>query len=86
MRKIWSEVHKRRLMRRVWVALAKAQSQVGLVSAEQLADLQRSVDQIDSELSHVANCNSALSSSPGIGLCRVLPEPTRSAVHGSFRQ
>ena len=36
MRYIWSEVYKRRLMRRVWVALAEAQHIAGLVSAEQL--------------------------------------------------
>lgn len=47
MRAIWSEVHKRRLMRRVWVALAAAQQAAGLVSAEQLADLEAHVDQVD---------------------------------------
>jgi adenylosuccinate lyase len=51
MRKIWSEDHKRHLMRRVWVALAKAQNQAGLVSAEQLADLQKYVDKVDIERS-----------------------------------
>jgi len=40
MRQIWSEQHKRRLMRRVWVALASAQQQAGLVTAAQLADLE----------------------------------------------
>lgn len=39
MRAIWSEAHKRKLWRRVWVALAAAQHQAGLVTAEQLADL-----------------------------------------------
>jgi adenylosuccinate lyase len=47
MRQIWSERHKRRLMRRVWVALATAQQQAGLVTAAQLADLQAHADQID---------------------------------------
>ena len=47
MRQIWSETHKRRLMRRVWVALATAQHQAGLVTAVQLADLQTQVDNID---------------------------------------
>ena len=47
MRHLWSEVHKRRLMRRVWVALATAQHIAGLVSAEQLADLEAHVDDID---------------------------------------
>ena len=40
MRAIWSEVHKRWLWRRVWVALAAAQHEAGLVTAGQLADLQ----------------------------------------------
>ncbi|HET89853.1 MAG TPA: adenylosuccinate lyase [Chloroflexi bacterium] len=39
MRTIWSETHRRQLFRRVWVALAAAQHEAGLVSAEQLADL-----------------------------------------------
>jgi adenylosuccinate lyase len=47
MRRIWSEYHKRRLMRRVWVALAGAQHQAGLVTAAQLADLQAHVDDVD---------------------------------------
>jgi adenylosuccinate lyase len=49
MRGLWSEAHKRRLMRRVWVALAAAQHEAGLVSAEQLADLAAHVDHIDLE-------------------------------------
>jgi adenylosuccinate lyase len=47
MRHIWSEVHKRRLFRRVWVALAAAQQQAGLVTAEQVADLRAHQDDID---------------------------------------
>ena len=47
MRHIWSEVHKRRLMRQVWVALAAAQVEAGIVSSAQLADLQAHVDEID---------------------------------------
>jgi adenylosuccinate lyase len=47
MRQIWSETHKRLLMRRVWVALAYAQHQAGLVTAEQLADLQAHVNDVD---------------------------------------
>lgn len=47
MRYLWSEGHKRRLMRRVWVALAAAQHIAGLVSAEQLADLESHVDDIN---------------------------------------
>ncbi|MCL4266334.1 MAG: adenylosuccinate lyase [Anaerolineae bacterium] len=47
MRQVWSEEHKRRLMRRVWVALAIAQHQAGLVSAAQLADLAAHQNDID---------------------------------------
>ncbi len=47
MRHLWSEETKRRLLRRVWVALARAQHRVGLVSAAQLADLEAHADQID---------------------------------------
>ncbi|MFN8597205.1 MAG: adenylosuccinate lyase [Anaerolineae bacterium] len=49
MRAIWSETHKRQLWRRIWVALAEAQSQFGLVTSGQVADLQAHVDQIDIE-------------------------------------
>jgi len=47
MRAIWSEVHKRQLWRRVWVALAAAQHQAGLVTAEQLADLRAHQEDVD---------------------------------------
>lgn len=47
MRQIWSEHHKRRLMRQVWVALATAQHEAGLVTAVQLAELQQAADRID---------------------------------------
>ncbi len=49
MREIWSEVHKRRLLRRVWVALATAQHEAGLVTAEELADLIEHQDDVDIE-------------------------------------
>lgn len=49
MRGIWSEHERRRLMRRVWVALATAQAEVGLVRAEQVADLVAHQNQIDIE-------------------------------------
>src|SRR5690606_41644996 len=52
MRHIWSETHKRKLWRRIWVALASAQQQAGLVSAEQVADLRDQVDNIDIERAH----------------------------------
>lgn len=47
MRELWSEVHKRRLLRRVWVALATAQQAAGLVTAEQVADLVAHQHEID---------------------------------------
>ncbi len=47
MRAIWSEANKRRVWRRVWLELARAQQAAGLVSAEQVADLAAHVDQID---------------------------------------
>ena len=49
MRQIWSETNKRRLMRRVWVALAAAQHRAGLVSAAQLDDLRRHAEDVDVE-------------------------------------
>ncbi|HVU09996.1 MAG TPA: adenylosuccinate lyase [Phototrophicaceae bacterium] len=47
MRAIWSEVNKRRVWRHIWVELARAQQTAGLVTAEQVADLEAHVDQID---------------------------------------
>ena len=47
MRRIWSEHHKRQLLRRFWVSLATAQHEIGLVSAEQVADLVAHQDDID---------------------------------------
>ncbi|MEA3406478.1 MAG: adenylosuccinate lyase [Chloroflexota bacterium] len=49
MRKIWSEANKRRLWRRIWVALASAQAEAGLVTAEQVADLREHQEDIDWE-------------------------------------
>ncbi len=49
MRGIWSEANKRRLWRRIWVALAEAQQAAGLTSAEQVADLRAHQDDIDVE-------------------------------------
>jgi adenylosuccinate lyase len=51
MRHLWSQVHKRRLWRKVWVALATAQHEAGLVTAEQLADLRAHEQQVDIERS-----------------------------------
>jgi adenylosuccinate lyase len=47
MRHLWSEVNKRRLWRRIWVALATAQAKAGLVTQEQLADLRSHQEQVD---------------------------------------
>lgn len=47
MRTIFSEVHKRRLLRRIWIALARAQSEVGLVTTAQLAELIATAEKID---------------------------------------
>ncbi len=52
MRHIWSEANKRRIWRRIWVALATAQCEAGLVSAEQVADLQQQVDAVDIDRAH----------------------------------
>jgi adenylosuccinate lyase len=47
MRHIWSEAHKRRVWRRLWVALAEAQVDLGLVTPEQAADLRTHADDVD---------------------------------------
>ncbi len=47
MRQLWSEVHKRRLWRQMWVALAGAEMAAGLVTEAQLADLRAHQDEID---------------------------------------
>ncbi len=47
MRHVWSEGHRRRLWRRIWVALAEAQAEYGLVTPEQVADLRAHADDVD---------------------------------------
>ncbi len=47
MRALWSEEHKRKLWRRVWVALAEAQADMGLISRAQADDLRAHQDQVD---------------------------------------
>ena len=47
MRSLWSETHKRRLWRRLWVALAEVQAEFGLVSPQQVADLRAHMDEVD---------------------------------------
>jgi len=52
MRRLWSEAHKRRLWRRIWVAMAEAQHEAGLVTAEQVADLRAHQDDVDLARAH----------------------------------
>ncbi len=47
MRRIWSEAHKRRLWRRIWLALAETQAEFGLVTPEQVADLRAHMDEVN---------------------------------------
>ncbi|MBZ0276942.1 MAG: adenylosuccinate lyase [Anaerolineae bacterium] len=49
LRHIWSDSYKRRLWRRIWVALAEAQQAAGLVTPEQTADLRAYQDAVDLE-------------------------------------
>jgi len=51
MRRIWSQVHQRRLWRRIWVALAEAQAELGLVTAAQAADLKAHAGEVNLERS-----------------------------------
>jgi adenylosuccinate lyase len=52
MRQIWSETHKRRLWRRLWVALAEAQQQAGLITQAQVDDLKAHAHEIDVNRAH----------------------------------
>jgi adenylosuccinate lyase len=52
MRTLWSEAHKRRLWRRIWVALAEAEQAVGLVTAEQVVDLRAHQEDVDLARAH----------------------------------
>ena len=47
MRRIWSEVNKRKLWRRLWVTLAEVQAEYGLVQPDQVADLRLHMDMVD---------------------------------------
>jgi adenylosuccinate lyase len=49
MRAVWSDANKRRLWRRIWVALAAAQARAGRVTAEQLADLRAHAGQLNTK-------------------------------------
>lgn len=54
MRRIFSEVRYRTLWRKIWVSLAKAQSEYGLISEEELSDLKSkaSSEHVDLERAH----------------------------------
>lgn len=47
MRQVWSEQHKRRTWRNLWVALAQAQSEFGLVRPDQVEDLRKHAEAIN---------------------------------------
>ena len=47
MRKIFSEIRRRKLWRRVWLALARAQAKYGLLSEEELKELEAAAEKID---------------------------------------
>jgi adenylosuccinate lyase len=49
MRSIWSETNKRKLWRRIWVALAQVQSEFGLVTGQQVSELKANANEIDIE-------------------------------------
>lgn len=52
MRSLWSETTTRRLWRRVWVALARAQRQAGLLTDAELADIAAHQDDVDIAAAH----------------------------------
>jgi adenylosuccinate lyase len=47
MRRLWSEAHKRRLWRQLWVALAEVQAEYGLALPEQVEDLRSHMGDVD---------------------------------------
>ncbi len=52
MRRLWSENNRRRLWRRIWLAIAEAQAGFGLVNDDQLADLRQRVGDVDVARAH----------------------------------
>ncbi|MGQ9502754.1 MAG: adenylosuccinate lyase [Anaerolineae bacterium] len=52
MRTIWGEMYKRRLWRRIWLALAEAQCSFGLVTRAQVEDLRAHAEEVDIERAH----------------------------------
>lgn len=49
MRAVWSDDHKRRTWRRIWVALAEAQAEAGLATPEQVRDLRAHADKLNTK-------------------------------------
>lgn len=49
MRLLWSEVHKRRVWRRIWLILAQVQAEFDLLSHSQVSELRSHIDDIDME-------------------------------------
>ena len=47
MKAIWSEENKRLLLRKVWCALAKAENHFGLISDEELSDIEKHCNDVD---------------------------------------
>jgi adenylosuccinate lyase len=47
MRKVWSEISKRKLWRKLWVALAEVQAEFGVVQPEQVVELRKHKDEVD---------------------------------------
>lgn len=47
MRKLWAEAHRRRLWRRLWVALAEVQAEFGLLDPGVAADLRAHAEEVD---------------------------------------
>ena len=56
MRHLWSERQKRLLWRRVWIALARAECEAGIVSAGQVADLEAHGGEVDLDRSAEYDC------------------------------
>jgi adenylosuccinate lyase len=52
MRKIWSEVNKRQLWRKLWVTLAEVQAEYGLARPDQVADLRLHMGKVDMPRAH----------------------------------
>ncbi|MGQ0602872.1 MAG: adenylosuccinate lyase [Anaerolineales bacterium] len=49
MRALWADDHKRKTWRRIWVALAEAQADAGLVTQEQAADVRKHAERLNTK-------------------------------------